>query len=586
MNSTAPDDVGSQEPSITEKYYSLFRGNKSFYVKHQPPFTEDPDTGKVKGSWVGVANEGKKGSPALPVNIDKYREHLEGGDGIAIEPLCADNKCWLAVIDIDVHGVNYTSLIQRLYRHGLKFAPFVSKSGGLHIYFFFTNAEKGKDAIEAVSRVVEIFGLGRLYCSAKGQSKVEVFPKHAVLQPDSLGSCLFLPYYNIANPTACRQKMLTTEGKLIGIVKAIPAIEGMFTSVTEMNAVLDKLPYGDAPYCVQMLTLTGALAEGDGRNDFIYQAAVYLKKKQKDNFIDELKVINNELAEPQPDRDVEATYRSVMAKQLEYKCKSGPCSEFCDTKLCRKREYGVGKDKGNHFTGFASWGEISRVMAEEPYYIWKVQVEEGGPIKDLRLDGEDDLMNQIVVARACIKCLNKAPMIIKTNDWIAIVNQSLLGIENRNIEIPKSTDTTETSALRRYFVRYLTHTQMQHGLPYLVQLGQVYKNEGFYFFTTEGFKDYLRIQKFATGRLNLREELIRYGCSDGEVKYTVSSGEKTIACWKKAEDAELSNMGEFYDDVLESDKAIVAGNRINKVDDGFDAEPGTGGGEKYGDTKF
>ena len=579
----------SDEPSTTQKFFSIFRGNRSFYVKHQPPFIDDPETGKRKGTWVGIAKE-KKGGDPLELTIDRYKEHLEGGNGVAIEPVLGNNTCFLSAIDIDVNGVNYTSLIQKLYSRGLKFAPFQSKSGGLHIYFFYQDPEPGAKVIEAMQRVVSVFGLGRLYTSDKGKSKVEVFPKHAVLKPDSLGSCLFLPYYNAAHPDECRQKMISAEGKLIGITKAIEACEGMFTTVKEINDTLDALPYGDAPYCVQMLALTGALGEGDGRNDFIYQAGVYLKKKQKENFLEEMLKINNELAVPQPEKDVESTFRSVMAKQLEYKCKTGPCSEYCDTKECRKREYGVGKEKGNHFTGFAAWGEISRVLAEEPYYLWKVQVDEGGPIKEIRLDGEADLMNEFVVARACVRCVNKAPLIVKPNDWIGIVNQSLVGIENRMIEVDKGTDTSEMSALKDLFIRYLTHKQVQSGMANLVLLGQVYFADDFYYFTSDGFKNYLRVQKFTLGHINLREELIRFGSQAGEVSYNTRSGSKIIKCWKKATDSELEYRKTYYDDVFDIDKIAVENNRLNKVDDSFDrddgeATPAAAGGQR-GECKF
>ena len=149
--------------------------------------------------------------------------------------------------------------------------------------------------------------------------------------------------------------------------------------------------------------------------------------------------------------------------------------------------------------------------------------------------------------------------------------QSLSGIEGRQIEVAKSTDTTEISALKRYFIRYLTHKQIQNvQLTYLVQLGQVYHKEGFYYFTTDGFKDYLRIQKYVIGRLNLREELLRYGCAEGEVKYRVSAGEKVIACWKKTEDEELLNMGVFYDDMKDSDASAIEATKVQKIDDSFD----------------
>lgn len=552
----------SEAPGLKE-FCSIFTGNAGFYVKHQPPFTKDETTGKVKGSWVGIAKSRDK--EILPVTPDKYKEHLEGGDGLALEPLCADHKCFFGVIDIDVPDYNYTYLIQKLHQHGLKFAPFVSKSAGLHIYFFWQNPEKGSDTIDFLNRVVDTFGLNKLFTSGKGKSKVEVFPKHAVIEPGAQGSCIFLPYYNVAGGK-CHQKLISSEGKLLKFSSAITAIENAFTSVSEMSKVMDSLPYSDAPFCVQMISLTGALGEGDGRNDYLFSAGVYLKKKYKEGFLDELMKINSSLEAPMTDDEVEATYTSVMSKEYKYKCKSGPCAEYCDTKLCKMREYGVGKDKGNQFTGFACWGEISRIMAEEPYYEWEVQVDEDGPFKKIRIDSEADLMNQTIVARSCIRYLNRAPMVVKPNSWLDTVNKSLEGIENRIIEIARATDTTEMSALRGYFIRFLTHKQMQNGLPYLVGLGQVYHEDGNYYFTTEGFKDYLRIQKFNTNRMNLREELIRFGCTEGSVSYKVSSGEKTIQCWKKQKDEDIEQVGTFYDDVEEADKIVLQDSRLNKVD--------------------
>ena len=48
------------EPTITDKFYSIFHGNMGFYVKHQPPFSED-ENGKVKGKWVGIAKARRGG---------------------------------------------------------------------------------------------------------------------------------------------------------------------------------------------------------------------------------------------------------------------------------------------------------------------------------------------------------------------------------------------------------------------------------------------------------------------------------------------------------------------------------------------
>jgi hypothetical protein len=558
-------------------FYSIFRGNISFFVKHQAPFTEDE--GKLKASWCGFAvynkrnppPEGKEDGDLIPVTKELYREHLNGGDGLAIAPLTntkdKKNVCFYAVIDIDVYGISFTWLVNRLYRAGFKFAAFLSKSGGLHIYFFFADAEPGDKVIETLARIVEVYGLGRLFVNEKNKSKVEIFPKQAMFIPGgTTAGCLFLPFYDAANKS--RQNMLTAEGKLVGITKALPIIKSMYTSVKELNGILDELPYGDAPYCVQMILLTGALAENDGRNNFLFSAAVYLKKKYKDGFKGALEEMNDCLEVPLEQRDIDSIYTSVTTKGYDgYSCKKLPCADYCDKKLCMLREYGVGKQRNNRFTGADCWGELSKMMAKDPYYIWEVRINPDDDFKTVRVDSVDDLQNQSVMQKRCWRDLNWAPFRVKDNDWIATVNKAMEGIEERQFEVPKQTDTTEMGALHGLFVRYLTHKQIQNGQPYMVQIGQVYHAEGVYYFTTKGIMDFLRFEKFSLGRTNLREQLIAYGCSDGEIKYKTTKGEeKVIKCWKKPDDEELLEMDAFYEDIYDGDADILQKNKLNKED--------------------
>jgi hypothetical protein len=206
-------------------------------------------------------------------------------------------------------------------------------------------------------------------------------------------------------------------------------------------------------------------------------------------------------------------------------------------------------------------------MAEDPYYIWDVRINPDDDFKTVRVDSVDDLQNQSVMQKRCWRDLNWAPFRVKDNDWIATVNKAMEGIEERLIEVPKQTDTTEMGALHGLFVRYLAHKQIQNGQPYMVHLGQVYHAEGVYYFVTKGITDFLRHERFSLGKINLREQLIAYGCSDGEIKYKTPKGEeKIIKCWKKPDDAELLEMDAFYEDIYDGDADILQKNKLNKED--------------------
>jgi hypothetical protein len=543
-------------------FATVFQGNKDFYVYHQPPFHSDGKS-KMVAKSVGYA---KRDGEFLPVTEELYRNHLTGKEGLGVVPLTDDGKnrgvCFYAVIDIDVYGVNFTWLVKKLYAAGLKFAAFPSKSGGLHIYFFFLTAEPAADAVRALQRIVTVFGLHKLFASNGGisgkteKSKVEIFPDKTVCAPgDAKPHGVFLPFYNAAGKS--RSGLLTEENKVLQIQKARPVIDSMFTTVKEIEEVLDKLPYSDAPYCIQMLLLTGALGEGEGRNNFLFSAAVFLKKKYQDGFYDELAEMNNRLSDPMSEKDLRLTYNSVMARDYHYKCKEAPCASYCDRKECKIREFaGVKKDRKNTYTGADCWGEMSMVMAEEPYYLWQVRIKPDEEFKTVRADSVDDLQNQSVMQKRCWRDLHWAPFRVSDNTWIQTVNDAMEGIENRQIAIAKETDTSELSELRVCFFRFLT--QAQCGAAHLVYTGRPYHGDGGYFFTHDGFKAYLTSEKLTLGRINLREWLISQGCSEAKVEWeTGKDTKRTIACWKKPETEELLSMDEFYDDIYAGDAGAL-----------------------------
>jgi len=573
-------------------FYRIFQGNPSFFVTHQPPFTEDVE-GKVKAGWCGFAKygtksfpkipEGKEDGDLVPLTKERYKEHLNGGSGLAIASLCQtkDKKfaCYFAAIDIDIH-TNFTYIINKLYTTGLKFVPCQSKSGGLHIYFFFRDAELSDKVVATLNRIVDLFGLKILYCNDKKKSKVEIFPKQTTVVPGlKNANCLFLPFYNTSGK--CKNKMITGEGKLIGITKAIPLIENMFTSLKEIDTVLDSLPYSDAPYCVQAILLTGILAENDGRNCFLFSAALYCKKKYGENFYSELEEMNNCLEAPLEEKEIKSIYKSVTEKSYDtYSCKKSPCLDYCDKKLCKLREYGVGRDRNNQFTGMDCWGELTKVMAaggQEPYFLWEVRVKEEDEFKTIRVDSLADLQNQVVLQRCCWRDLNWSPLPVSPKVWVGIVNKAMEGIDGRKIVVPKETDTTEMAMLHESFLRFLTHKQIQKDTPYLIKVGQVYHAHGAYFFITRAFVDFLVTEKRSIGRLNLRETLKEWGCEEGKVTYTNPKGtDIEILCWTIKETEEILAMDAFYEDIYEGDADIIEKSKPRKEEETEDGD----------DTKF
>ena len=553
---------GIADESSIEKFWTVFCCSREKYVVHIPPFKQDGH--KMKASRVCYALENPKSEEKVKkkLTIDDFKAHLFGKYGVAVEPLRdvkeKRNVCYYGIIDIDVYDADFIPLIKRMYGFGLKFTAIRSKSGGLHIYFILQDAYPAKQVRQSLKKVVERFGLDSIY-SVKGVSKVEIFPMHDTEAPGTDGKCVFLPYYNVAGE-GTQNYMYGADGKPVNFIDALKAIERNYTSPAEIDDVVDRLPYSDAPYCIQAVALTGALGENEGRNKFLFHSCVYLKRKfgAGSDWYDELLKLDNMLASPlqnENPQELEDTYHSALSKDWSFTCKQEPMCAYCNKEICAKRKFSgvVKRSKENDNTGADFLGPISRVMARVPYYLWEI-APPGKGAKQVRFDSISELANQSTVQQHCWDQLGWAPLPIKPGLWVETVNTCMEGIEERQIEISDESDTSELSELHSLIVGYLTHGQVQNGAEYMVNVGQVYSRDNVFYFTTDGLKQYLRVQKFNLGRTNLREELLKYGCRDSELAYTMPSGRKSsIKCWAKDSDEELEQKKTYFDDVLSQD---------------------------------
>lgn len=580
---------------LLKDFYAVFHGARDKYVVHQPPY-EKTESGKTKFSKVYYALTDKDTKQKKPVTVDDYKDHLNGKRGIAIEPLTVGvnkkgetvrNVCYYAVIDIDSYGKpgQFLHLINRMYELGFKFTACMSKSKGLHIYFMFKRFEQAGRAINAIQKIIKVFGLDYLYCDKNGKSKVEYFPMHATEVPGDNGKCVFLPYFGAGTQEGALNKMITTSGKPVELDEALDLIKQNYTSVDEIEETLKNLPYSDAPYCIQMVALTGLLGANGGRNEFLFHACVYLKRKYgKDNFWDELLALDRCMENPLQDEDeagLQSTYESANSKDWSYSCRKSPQCNYCNKAECKKRQYsGMYKDNSreNENTGADMMGQISRVKTKVPYYLWEIAAPGKEP-RNVRFDDITELHNQTTVQQKCLDQLGWSPLPIKPALWIQKINDCMEGIEDREIEVAEESDTTELSELDTLMASYLTHRQIQNGAVYMIQIGQVYRDDEYFYFSTDGIKEFLRVQRFNLGRLNLREELLKFGCEDGSISYTMKSGtNRVIKCWKKKIDAKLMDKLEFYEEVYSQDAERaatieLAKNKINgKSEDDLDED--------------
>ena len=539
-----------------ERFSVLFKGKSNTYVRNELP-KEKPNAGeKIKTKITN--NEGK-------VDKELLLHHLEGDFGVGVCPVNAEGKCYFGVLDIDYYKSKIRKVLSFIKEYQLPLLPFRSKSGGLHLYLFVKKSVSAKSMRDALNAIIYYFALNKIY----GENKVEVFPKQE--KAEGFGSAITLPYFNAENPYTY---LLDLDGNAIPFGEALIYIQKHSTSLEELKECLDKLPYNDAPPCIQRALLSEEVgSEDSGRNNFLFSFSVYAKKKYGSGFESYVEEVNRNFECPLEDSVVEQILNSVKNNEYQYKCKDIPCNTFCDKTLCKRKEFGLGRDK-SHFTG-VDYGQLYRYKSAEPYYIWKLRLNGQEEWKDVVFKDEGFLLDQKNFAKMCVRYLNNAPMQVSPNDWYAILNTVLPNIQD--VEVKQETDTSALSELHSAFIRYIGNKQARRDKPFQIRVGlcvrSKYKDTFKYYFTTQGFTEYLRNCRVPFDLSMLRETLKGFGVVEDTLCYTNARGDEiSFPCWSKIEDEQIKEAYTGAIEVEEGDKANLGALSISDVDNREDKE--------------
>lgn len=533
-----------------QRFYQLFKGKNNTYVRNELP-KEKPEAGqKIKTKITN--NEGK-------VDKELLSHHLDGDFGIGVCPVNAEGKCYFGVLDIDYYKGKIKRVLHFIKEYQLPLLPFRSKSGGLHVYLILTKSVSAKTMRETLNNISYYFSLDMLY----GKGKVEVFPKQD--KAEGFGSSVTLPYFNCENPYTY---LLDLDGNQVEFKDALEYIQKHLTTIEAVKDALEKLPYNDAPPCIQRILLSEEVGgEDTGRNNFLFSYAVYAKKKYGAGFESYVEAINSSFESPLEGSVVDQTCASVRDNEYIYKCKDIPCNGFCNKTECKKREFGLGRDKG-HFTG-VDYGQLFRYMTAEPYYIWKLRLQGQEQWKDVVFKDEGYLLDQKNFAKMCVRYLNQAPMQVSNNDWYSILNSVLPNIQN--VEVKQESDTSGLSVVRNAFILYLANKQTRRDTPYQVRGGLSYRKvengKAKFFFTAQGFTKYLQNQKINFDMALMRETLKQFGAIEDILVYTNSFGEEMrFPCWSKEEDESINEAYVGTMEIENGDKANMGIVGVSEAD--------------------
>lgn len=318
--------------ALEDDFLDLFQGCSrwSGYMIIQPDAEPDPTTGKIPGRAVADHS---------PVNAARWLRHLLGKDpvdSLGIVPINPDNNSvrW-AAWDLDVYkDINHAEIAAQLDDRGIPAVLCRSKSGGAHIYLFFTEWVPAYLAQDTLRRLRPDLGFSK---------KTEIYPKQRELKAadGQFGNWLNMPYFG-GNKRIC----ISADGDELTAEEFVVYAQSRRITKAQLASLRPKkipdiLPGG--PPC-----LNRSLAQGvvHYRNDTTYDLATYYRKTGIDQDAATEAVLKNvaDHFKDWPEGPAEAKQsvkNSYKATKAHYRCSSDALEKFCDKAICQTCQFGV-----------------------------------------------------------------------------------------------------------------------------------------------------------------------------------------------------------------------------------------------------
>lgn len=374
--------------SSAQLMFELFRGNDRAHGVFNVTKEREGD-GKKQG-YARVIQE--------KTTVEMWENHLAGKAGLGIIPIKDNNKCHWGAIDLDVYNIDHGALAKRMSDNKFPAVVCRSKSGGAHLYFFFTEEIA---AIDLHPKLNEI-------SSFLGHSGSEVFPKQTeiLVERGDTGNFINMPYFagentvryaiDVAGNSMSLEEFIETASKN----RMTPdAFLGLPTRGKKSD---ELLPHG--PPCLQHLCSQG-FGEG-GRNNALFSLGVYARMARKDNWEKEVQDYNVKYMKPPLSANEVATIiKQLQKKDYFYKCDDQPIVSFCNKDVCMTRKFGVGPGQRNN-----ELSSLTKINGDPP--IWLLNVD--GKRVELSTDA---LVMQSAFQKECVSQINKFPVSLPQRVW-------------------------------------------------------------------------------------------------------------------------------------------------------------------------
>ena len=391
---------------MIEKFRKIFDGLEERFGYHQV----DSSNGEGKKSGISFTS-------SYAHTEEMWKAHLEGtkfevktknkiikADSLGLCPIKSDSTCKWGAIDLDEYKPNVKELFKKIKSINVPFIPFKSKSGGIHIYIFLTDAVPALLLREKLHTIKNIFG----DCKPD-----KIFPvqKYLNLEKGSAGSWINLPYYKAEDT---QRYMIKEDGSPASIKEFFEHYERNKVTPQQLKKLKSNIDEGDSgdwfqdgPPCMQALAKFGV--PKSQRNEVLLDMTKYIKSRYPDEWKDKTLEYNKKFFEPvgkgMSFSEVSNVIGSREKRDYKYRCDQDWLKTYCNREECVKRKLGIGGGIDNELV----LGPLSFVTSSPK--IWYL----GFNGDEVRLYSKE-LVKQDLAREAATEQTGKTPPKIKNWD--------------------------------------------------------------------------------------------------------------------------------------------------------------------------
>lgn len=376
-----------QVRDYAQRMLALFTGSD---VSHGVTLTGPPAT---PGEKYKPGSHTDPGPPTAAL----WASHLAGQTGLGVTPARDDGKSYFGAIDIDKYTLGIPAFLAAFAKLGTCGIPAISKSGGIHVYFFTAAVHTG----DFQSYLAHVAGL-------LGHRGAEIFPKqdHTVVDRNQ-GNWINMPYFG-ATRRAMRQ-----DGSPLPIEDFLSTADNLRMSQTKLADEGARLLLG-APNCL-LGVLGGETDSGPGNRHRVRVAyASYIHRTAHTDPRSALEWFTEHYTPGDYTDDLAGIERSTEKADYKFKCLiANPCPRKC-SKSADKAIQGPSELDG----------EACMVRYDTAPPIYTLMYTDAPDV----VISVDDLVSPVTMKKRWIAAWGRIPQIPKRDKWEVLVNRWLANV--------------------------------------------------------------------------------------------------------------------------------------------------------------